>query len=112
MMMTKQQFVDIIDKIKINENYIEELNTLSKKYDTYIEFENNMVNEIVNILKIIFDDVDYISWWIWEIDFGTKCTNTNPCIWDENDNPIDVSTPELFYDFLIENMNSKKECEV
>ena len=110
MMITKSQFVNVINVLKKNENFIEELTNLNRKYDTHIEFETPMESTIIKLLEIIFNDSDYISWWIWETNFGQCCID-EPIIWDENNNPIDVSTTELFYDFLIDNMNCKKENE-
>lgn len=63
---------------------------------------------VVHLLELLMHDTDdVISWWCWEADFGRK-ENFHIYIDDE---PIDTSTPEQLYNFLMEinDVNNKSD---
>lgn len=107
MLPTREQFCEIIKKIKNYEDWYDQIQNINIKFDEHFHFTNSMIIQVVELLEIVLDDTEkYISWWIWERNFGLA-ENKKPCLWDNKNNPIDVSSPELFYDFLIEN---RKKC--
>ena len=53
---------------------------------------------VVHLLSLLMHDTDEtISWWCWEADFGRE-EDFHIYI---NDKPIDTSTPEKLYDYLV-----------
>lgn len=70
--MTKENFSTLLNAVKNHSNYICNL------YRDYgIDFINSPVmeieSEITKYLKAQFNDTDdWISYWIWELDFGKK----------------------------------------
>lgn len=70
--MTKENFSALLDAVKNHSNYICNL------YRDYgIDFINSPVmeieSEITKYLKAQFNDSDdWISYWMWELDFGKK----------------------------------------
>lgn len=57
---------------------------------------------VVFLLKrIMHDQYEYIDYFIYELDYGRKYEAG--MITDENDQDIDIHTPGLLYDFLLNN---------
>lgn len=106
-MITKNEFVDIINKLKEVNDFVEETNERAKKLNDAIisDFYNAMClsisheNLVVKLLENIFDDNEIISWWLYELDYGRKYFGG--CIQDENGKDIDLSSESKLYDYLI-----------
>ena len=99
-MITKQEFVDIINRLR-------DYNDLQNKIDNL--FKDNIENRemdfmnagsicighetvVVKLLENMFNDKgEVISWWIYE----------------QNGVEIDLATPEKLYDYLISEMGYK-----
>ena len=65
-------------------------------YDNSILFDT-----IINMLKVYFNDkFNWIEYYIYDLDYGKKYYHGCVKIHDE---PIDISTPEKLYDFLLLN---------
>ena len=105
-MISKKEFVEIIERIK---NY----NDLQDKIDDL--FKNNIDNKemdfmnagsicighetiVVKLLENIFNDKDTISWWIYECNYGRDFSLGDL---EVNGVEIDLSTAEKLYDYLI-----------
>lgn len=107
-MITKKEFVDIINKLKEVNDFVEETNDKARKLNDAIisDFFNasslSISHEIivVKLLENMFNDKDIISWWLYELEYGEKYEKG--CIKDCNGKDIDVSTPEKLYDYLLE----------
>lgn len=110
-MITKKEFVEIIERLK---NY----NDLQDKIDDL--FKSNIDNKemdfmnagsicighetiVVRLLENIFNDKDTISWWLYECNYGRDFSLGDL---EVNGVAIDLSTAEKLYDYLI------KEAEV
>lgn len=108
-MITKQEFVDIINQLKEVNDFVQETNDKARKLkdaiisDFYNASNLSISHEtiVLKLLENMFNDTDWISYWIYELDYGRKYEDG--CI-TENDNIIDISTPEKLYDCLVENM--------
>lgn len=101
--ITKEQFCEIIEKVKENEEFYDKLNDVLYEYhkDTYIISDSLSI--VLDLLLMIFkDEADWIGYFCWELDFGEKYEDG--CITDENGNNIPLKTSEQLYDFLIKNM--------
>ena len=95
-MMTKEQFVGIINAIKKEDKKYEEIEEVLSKYsDTYIIFNRDLEAYIVKELDKYFGDSDNVSWWLYE--------DVEKVIY-EGDKKIDVSTPEKLYDNLLKDL--------
>ena len=106
-MITKQEFVDIINKLKEVNDFVDETNNKARKLNDAIisDFFNatslsiSHENIVVKLLENMFNDTDIISWWIYELDYGRKYEEG--CIQDCDGKIIDIPTAEKLYDYLI-----------
>lgn len=105
MIISKQEFVNIINKLKQVNDFVNETNTKAKQLNDAIisDFFNasslSISHEIivVRLLTKMFNDRDTISWWIYELEFGTKYIDG--CFTDEglNDFPLSSSASRISF---------------
>ena len=106
-MITKQEFIEIINKLKKANDFVNETNNKAKKLDDAImsDFFNasslsiSHENIVVKLLENMFNDKDIIGWWLYELDYGREYKKGY--LKDENGFDIDVSTASKLYDYLI-----------
>ena len=114
MIISKEKFVEIINRLK---NYNELQDKIDELFKDNIENkEMDFVNAgsicighesvVVYLLENMFD-TDMISYWIYELEYGEKYTEG--CVLDENMNNIDLSTAEKLYDYLVQAIESEGE---
>lgn len=108
-MISKKEFVDIINRLKEVNDFVDNTNDNARKlHDAIVsDFFNAsslMISHegiVVQLLKNIFNlqDDDTLTWWLYEKDYGRKFK-----IGDFSVGVIDVdlSTPEKLYDYLVE----------
>lgn len=110
MIISKEEFTDIMNRLKQVNDFVNETNNKARKLEDAIEsdFFNasslSVSHEtiVVRLLKMMFDEHDdIISWWIYEKDYGRK---EEIRLWDGCSNEVDLSTSEKLYDYLIEGM--------
>ena len=109
-MITKEQFVEIINRLKEVNDFVYETNDRARGLSDAIisDFFNasslSISHEdiVVKLLENMFDDKDIIGWWLYELDYGRKFEMGD--FKDEDGIEIDVSTPEKLYDYLVESM--------
>lgn len=109
-MITKQEFIDIINKLKEVNDFVNETNEKARKLDDAIisDFFNasslsiSHENIVVKLLENMFNDKEILSWWLYELDYGRKYKEG--CIQDENGFDVDVRTAGKLYDYLIKTM--------
>ena len=110
-MITKERFVQIINRLKNYNKLQEQINSL---FDECIDNkENDFCNAgsicighesvVVELLENMFN-TDMISYWIYELDYGREYKDGY--VQDREGKNIDISTAEKLYDYLI------KETEV
>lgn len=112
MLISKQEFVKIINRLQNYEKLQDQINELFKNYiDNREQDFNNAgsicighVTIVVKLLESMFETEDLISWWIYEMDYGNKFTIGSLT---DNGKYIDLSTPEKLYDYLVQNMERK-----
>ena len=107
--ISKSEFRQILNKLKENEEFIDEINNVLRKFgrDGYI-FLTGLEDTIVRLLENIFGDTDqWISYWVWEKDFGKNYEDGDAV--DENGDIIHIKTAEELYDFLIKNMREAND---
>ncbi len=106
-MITKNEFVEIMNKLKEVDDFVKEVNEKSRKLSDAIisDFFNaqslSISHEslVLELLQNIFNDKDFISWWIYETDYGRNKNMAK--VWLEDNTEISLETPEQLYDFLI-----------
>ncbi len=109
-MITKQEFIKIINRLKEVNDFVEETNRKARKLNDAIisDFYNTMSlsisheNTVVELLENMFNDKDIIGWWLYELDYGRKFKKGY--LRDENGLDIDVSSAGKLYDYLIKDM--------
>ena len=107
-MITKKEFVDIINKLKQVNDFVEETNNNAKKlHDAIVsDFFNAsslMISHeeiVVKLLREIFklQDDDTLTWWLYEKEYGRKFKIGDFSV---NDVAIDLTTSEKLYDYLL-----------
>ena len=113
-MISKEKFVEIINRLK---NYNELQDKIDNLFKDNIENrERDFINAgsicighesvVVYLLEKIFD-TDMISYFIYELNYGKKYKAG--CVLDENMNEIDLSTAEKMYDYLVQDIESEEE---
>ena len=109
-MITKMKFVDIINKLKEVNDFVNETNDRARKLSDAImsDFFNaqslsiSHENIVVELLEDMFNDSDLIGWWLYELDYGRKFKMGDLV---DNGVEIDLSTSEKLYDYLMEKNN-------
>lgn len=107
-MITKEQFVKIINKLKEVDDFVDRTNENARKLNdaTISDFFNasslSISHEsiVLELLENMFNDTEILSWWLYELDYGRKFKMGY--IQDENGQDINLSTAGKLYDFLIE----------
>jgi hypothetical protein len=104
-MISKKTFVETINNIQAQEKKAADFTKALNIYcdgNQIFDTNNLYLKSLLTIFKEMFhDEHETISWWLWEdvekkvwINYGQK-----------NEIVIDVSTPELLYDYLVVSMN-------
>ena len=108
-MITKQEFVDIINRLRDYndlQNKIQELfkdNIDNKEMDFMNAGSICIAHEtiVVKLLENMFDDTDILSWWLYECNYGRDFSFGDLAV---NGVEIDLSTAEGLYDYLIQSL--------
>ena len=109
-MISRDEFIEIIDKLRQVDDFVKKTNDRARKLNDAIisDFFNasslsiSHENIVVKLLENMFNDTDIISWWLYELDYGRKYKRG--CIKDCNGNNIHISTSGKLYDYLIKDM--------
>ena len=111
MLVNKNDFIEIINRLKDYSNLQDKINDLFK--DLLDNKEQDFCNAgsicighesvVVKLLEDMFE-TDLLSWWIYELDYGKEY---KPGCLTEDDMEIDVSTADKLYDVLIKNYERK-----
>ena len=105
-MVTKERFVEIINRLKNYNKLQEQINSL---FDECIDNkENDFCNAgsifighesvVIELLENMFNDKDTICWWIYECNYGRDFSLGDL---EVDGIEIDLSTAEKLYDYLI-----------
>lgn len=105
MMISKIEFVTIVNHLKEINDFSQEINDKAKKLNDSImrDFFNITYlgvfeDDVVKLLENMFN-TETISWWFWEKDYGRKF-KIGDLIKADKTKP-DLSTAEKLYDYLI-----------
>lgn len=114
-MITKKKFTEIIERLRNYDDLQKKIQELFK--DNIDNQEMDFMNAgsicighesvVVELLKDMFEDkYNDISYYLYECDYGRETENK---ILDNDNKPIDISTPAKFYDYLIKNMEMEEK---
>lgn len=110
-MISKERFVEIINRLKSYNELQNKINDLFKENidNKEMDFMNagsicvGHESVVIELLENMFNDKDTISWWIYECNYGRNFSLGDL---EVDGIEIDLSTAEKLYDYLI------KEAEV
>ena len=116
-MITKQEFVKIINRLRDYNNLQDKIQELFK--DNIDNQEMDFMNAgsicvghetiVVKLLENMFNDRgNLISWWLYEQDYG-RSVNIDDVFDEEIEKFVDLTTPEKLYDYLIKEMEENSE---
>lgn len=117
MIITKSKFVKVINRLK---DYSDLQNRIDELFKDNIENrESDFMNAgsicighetiVIELLEVMFNDNNTISWWIYECNYGRDFRLGNL---EDNGVQIDLSTPEKLYDYLFENLKEGLKNEI
>lgn len=109
-MITKNEFVEIMKDLMDTADFVDKTNKEAKKLKDAItsDFFNAMSlsisheNIVLKLLENMFKDTDVISYWLYDLDFGRDYEEG--CFLRIDETPIDISSAEKLYDYLISEM--------
>ena len=101
-MLSKEMFVECINFMKdrsdamnkVNEIFTEEFE--DSIFYPYFRYEVMMGKVLKDVMR---DENDWISWFLYEMDYGRDVKPDS--VTEADGTPIDITTPEKLYDFLI-----------
>ena len=116
-MITKQEFVKIINRLRDYNDLQDKIQELFK--DNIDNQEMDFMNAgsicvghetiVVKLLENMFNDRgNWISWWLYEQDYG-RSVNIDDVFDKEIGKFVDLTTPEKLYDYLIKEMEENSE---
>lgn len=103
--MTRQVFVDTINAIKDYHTKINNIQTVfEENCQDSVFWPPSLEDTLINVLIEVFnDDPDnIITYYIYELEFGEKW---EPGMITDNEEDIELKTPEDLYDYLISGLN-------
>ena len=114
MMISKEKFVEILNRLENYDDLQDKINDLFKENidNKEMDFVNagsiciGHESVVVYLLENMFD-TDMISYFTYELEYGEKYEKG--CVVDENMNEIDLSTAEKLYDYLVQSLESEGE---
>jgi len=110
--LNRKQFSQVMNKLKIQWNALDEINALASKYAMSLEFASlTQFDAICNCLEIMFEDYadQMINYWMFELDFGQKAEEYKVTI---DGKRIDLRTSENLYNMITGNPDFLEENEV
>ena len=107
-MITKEQFVEIINRLKETDDIKNKVNSIIREsrdsaIADFTEAGSLMIchkDIVVKLLENMFNDTDTISWWLYDRDYGRKF-KIGDIVYDNGYKP-NLTTAEKLYDYLIE----------
>lgn len=114
MLINKNEFVQIMDRLKNYDNLKDKIDDLFKELvdNKEQDFRNagsiciGHKSVVVNLLEKMFE-TDLISWWIYDLDYGKRYKAG--CLTTYDNKEIDVSTTEKLYDVLVKDLEEKEK---
>lgn len=114
MITSKEEFVKIMNRLRDYNDLQDKIQDLFR--DNIDNQEMDFMNAgsicvghetiVVQLLENMFNAGDIISWYLYDLDYGRKYTKG--CISEQDGTPIDLTTPEKLYDYLVKEMEEEE----
>jgi hypothetical protein len=103
MLISKSQFVKYINKIKELREIEDAINSAGRGLESFSFSFSDYEDLIVKLLVDLFNDNenDWIGYYIYDLSFGSRWTEGMIV---DDDEDVDLKTPEDLYDLLIKNL--------
>lgn len=108
-MISKEYFVECIDKITKEMKYFDDLQSLmiENNYDNCIMYPKTLglsIDLLAEALELDDNGKDFYNTWVYDYDFGRDFEIGYVKVKDSDDKEYlpDLSTPEKYYDFVLE----------
>ena len=114
-MIKKEHFINIMDRLKCTRDTQEKIDKIIQESKDFMITDFTYAASlmichediVIELLEKIFDDTeDIISYWIYELKFGT--TYKDGCVSELDGTIIDISTADKLYDYLVKEMGENK----
>ena len=107
--MSRESFCKVMNNYRSMFDFTDEMNDLFDKYKMDGNIYPPMCTEtVVDLLEFIFNDENqWISYWIFELDFGKNYEDG--WVTQKDGAVIPLKTVEDLYDLLVKNMEESKE---
>lgn len=115
-MISKEEFIKAIEALK-------QQNAVDDNFHTHMEaafpgsyapiYENVLWALSIHLLELAMEDrYEYVSWWVYETDFG-KREDMTEITWTEDgqEKSVNLMTAEALYDFLVDNVKHNDSSE-
>ena len=96
-MISKENFVDIMNKLKEDNEIHSKISDLTQ--GCFYSILDTVVIDLLNQNMNLTDEFNTVEWWVYELDFGEKYTKDSLTI---DGKVIDVSDAGKLYDYLLE----------
>ena len=109
-MLSKEVFVECINFMKDRSDAADKVNKVftdgfeDSVFYPYLRYETMMEKVLKDAMC---DENDWISWFLYEMDYGRDVKLDSAA--EEDGTPIDLTTPEKLYDFLIKEYFTDEE---
>lgn len=116
MIISKDKFCDIVNRLidyndlqkKINDLFAEQIDNRENDFCNAGSICIGHETVVISLLETMFE-TDLISWWIYEMDYGSSFSIGD--IVEEDGAEPDLTTTGNLYDYLIYNLEQKKVKE-
>lgn len=112
-MLSKEMFVKCINFMKERDDAINKINEIVTEefedsiFYPYFKYENMLYQVLKDVMH---DENDWIEYFLYEGDYGRRLKPNS--VSEADGTPIDITTPEKLYDFLVsEYFTDRKEEE-
>ena len=105
-MISKETFVDVMNRLEVLDEKMDNVDVALKELSS--DFNGLYIPQVFDIVLDILSDVfedknNWISYFVFDLDLLHSYDHDSVTVGDE---PIDLSTWDKVYDFLIGNMNN------
>jgi len=99
--ISKEDFCKAINRLKESQDQLIEIDRVLGAVCNLGDLSDTVIKLLEKLTDAYINDQfgSDISYFCWELDFGRNWTPDS--ITDMDDNPIDISTPEKLYDYLV-----------
>ena len=109
-MISKKRFVRVLNFIKKMHEVEDEVNDAFRRNKmefnsfSFCDYENELFELLADCVN---DENDWISWWLYDANYGKDIENGGLYVENEDGSKIDLTTPEKLYDYLAKGLDKE-----